>query len=348
MARSSKRLLTFVSWLLATVGLIVASCFILNCLIDPLWYLAGNKLTEINYAFNERLSKLNRFLPKLQSYDCVIFGTSRATLLPEDKVEGYHCFNLAFSDGQVSEYLLYADYLIKRGFAPRLIIVDVRREELIGTLKAAEVPDFVRTGEAPPSIVATYLSLDVLNFSIRTLRRDSPHHRYYDPDFHARLEVRSKRRYYNPPVPIKPMPPPFDVHPESAARYVQLRQKFPMARAIAYLPPESTWRIAAFSLTGVFDTYLALIGDIAAAYDQFLDFSFPSQVTASKAPADTYDGSHYSREVNERVLAGMLANKSDLAVDWRLEDTATIAARYRHSLTQFIAQTTPAKASSAP
>jgi hypothetical protein len=289
---------------------------------------------------------LNQLLPRLQSYDCVIFGTSRATLLPEDKAEGYRCFNLAFSDGQASEYLLYADYLLQRGFAPRLMIVDVRREELIGTVKLADVPDFIRTGEAPPSIVAAYLTLDALDFSIRTLRGDSPHHRYYDQDFRARLEVRSKRRYYNPPVPIKPQPPPFDVHPEGAARYVQLRQKFPMARAIAYLPPESTWRIAAFSLTGVFDTYLALIGEIAAAYDQFLDFSFPSQVTGSKAPADTYDGSHYSREVNERVLAGLLANKSDLAVDWRREDVATIAARYRQRLTQFIAQTTQAETSS--
>ena len=340
MARSSNRLLKFISWILATAGLIVVSCFVLNCLIDPLWYLGGNKLTEINYAFNERLSKLNQFLPQLKKYDCVIFGTSRATLLPEDQAEGYRCLNLAISDGQSSEYLLYADYLIQRGFAPRLMIVDIRREELVGAVKAPEVPDFVRTGEAPPSIFATYLSLDALNFSIRLLRRDSPHHRYYDPDFHARLEVRSKRRYYNPTVPITPMLAPFDVHPERAALYIQLRQKFPKARAIAYLPPESTWRIAAFSLTGgVFDTYLALIGNIAAAYDQFLDFSFPSPLTESKAPADTYDGSHYSREANERVLAGLLANKSDLALDWRGQDAATIAALYRQRVAQFIAKT---------
>ena len=39
-----------------------------------------------------------------------------------------------------------------------------------------------------------------------------------------------------------------------------------------------------FSLTGAFDAYLAMIGDIAAAYDQFLDFSFPSPLTASAGP----------------------------------------------------------------
>lgn len=344
MTKSSMRLRTFISWLVGTAGLIAASCFILNCLIDPLWYLRGNIITKINHSFNERLSKLNLFLPHLQNYDCVIFGTSRATLLPEEKAEGYHCFNLAFSDGQASEYLLYADYILKRGFAPRLMIVDVRRDEMIGAVTAPEVPDFIRTGEAPPSIFATYLSLDALNFSIHTLRGDAPHHRYYDPEFHARLEVRSKRHYYNPPVPIKAMPPPFDVHPERAALYIQLRRKFPMARAIGYLPPESAWRVAAFSLTGGFDAYLAQIGNIAAAYDRFLDFSFPSPMTESKAPADTYDGSHYSREVNARVLAALIADSSDAAVDWHRENTATITERYRQALAQFIAKTTGAKA----
>ena len=111
---------------------------------------------------------------------------------------------------------------------------------------------------------------------------------------------------------------------ERALPYIQLRQKFPSARAIAYLPPESAWRIASFSLTGALDAYLAAIGNIAAAYDEFLDFSFPSRLTLSKAPADTYDGSHYSREANEPVLAGLIAGKSDLALDWKSRDAAAI------------------------
>src|SRR6266700_7816819 len=118
MGKSMARLRTYIGWLLASAFLIVAACFTVNCLVDPLWYLRGNILTEINYPFNERLSKIIYFLPRMQNYDCVIFGTSRATLLPEDKIEGYLCFNLAFSDGQASEYVLYVDYLIKRGYAP--------------------------------------------------------------------------------------------------------------------------------------------------------------------------------------------------------------------------------------
>src|SRR5438477_3237472 len=318
MMRSRKRLSTFIGVLLATAGLIVAACFAVNCLVDPLWYLRGNVLSEINYPFNERLSKLIRFLPRMADYDCMIFGTSRATLLPEEKAKGYRCYNMAVSDGQASEYVLYADYLRQRGFAPRLIIVDIRRSEFIGPTTPPVVPDFVRTGEAPPSIFATYLSLDALDFSIRTLRGDSPHHRYYDADFHAQLEVRSKRHNYNPKGAIKPQPAPFDVHAERAAAYVELRRQFPTARAIGYIPPESAWRIAAFSLTGQLDAYLAAISQVAAAYDEFLDFSIPSALTEAKE--GTYDGSHYTRAVNARVLAGLMANESDLAVDWHKEE----------------------------
>jgi hypothetical protein len=357
MGKSSTRLRTYIGWLLASAFVIVAGCFAVNCLVDPLWYLGGNVLTKINYPFNERLSKVIRLMPRLKNYDCVIFGTSRATLLPEDQVPGYHCYNLAFSDGQVSEYLPYARYLRQRGFDPKLLIVEVRRGDLIGPLAPPEVPEFIPTGElppevpeffptgeAPPSILANYLSLDVLNFSIRTLRRDAPHHRYYDQAFHAHLEVRSKKHYYNPADTIAPMPPPLDLHTERGALYDELRRQFPRARAIGYVPPESAWRMAAFSLTDAFEPYLAAIAAISANYDRFLDFSAPSPLTTSKSPKDTYDGVHYSRTATQRILAELLGGRGGIALDWRGEDPAATAAALRSRLEQFTATLTRADA----
>ena len=339
---SKRRFRIYGGWLLATVGLIVAACFAVNCLVDPLWYLRGNVLTGINYPFNERLAEIIRFLPRLQEYDCIIFGTSRASLLPEEKIQGYHCYNLSVSDGQAREYLLYAKYLRERGFAPRLMIVDVKRADFIGPEQALEVPDFIRDGAGPPSIFASYLSIDALDFSIRTLRGDAPHHRYYNQDFRAELEVRSKRHRYDPKGPIKPEPAPFGVHPERAAAYVELRRQFPTARAIGYIPPESAWRIAAFSLTGQLDAYLAAVGKVATAYDEFRDFSIPSKLTEGKE--GTYDGSHYSRAVNARVVAGLMADQSDLAVDWRREDLAAVTALYHRRLAEFMETVTEAEA----
>ena len=222
------------------------------------------------------------------------------------------------------------------------MIVDVKRADFIGPEQALEVPDFIRDGAGPPSIFASYLSIDALDFSIRTLRGDAPHHRYYNQDFRAELEVRSKRHRYDPKGPIKPEPAPFGVHPERAAAYVELRRQFPTARAIGYIPPESAWRIAAFSLTGQLDAYLAAIGKVATAYDEFRDFSIPSKLTEGKE--GTYDGSHYSRAVNARVLAGLMADQSDLAVDWRREDLAAVTALYHRRLAEFMETVTEAEA----
>ena len=347
MAQGKKRLRTFIIWLLAAAGVVVAGCFTVNCLVDPLWYLRGNVLTGVNYPFNERLAKIIRFVPRMADYDCVIFGTSRATLLPENEVRGYRCYNLAVSDGQVGEWLYYAEYLRQRGFAPKLMLVELKRNDLLGPAPQPEVPDFVRSGSSPPSILISYLSLDALDFSIRTLRGEAPHHRYYDAEFGAQLEKRSKRHYYNPAGPIKPMEPPTDMHPERAEQYVALRQKFPMARAIGFVPPESAWRIAAYSLTHGFGDYLDAVARVAAAYDVFLDFSIPTALTQSKSPNDTYDGLHYSRGVNSRVLAALFADKTDLALDWHAEDAATASARYRSLLADFMTTTAQAEATPA-
>ena len=342
MPQRTKQVLAYLAWALGSAFLIVGGCFLINCLIDPLWYLRGNVLTEINYPFNERLSKINQFLPRLRDYDCLILGSSRATLLPVGSLKGYRCVNFALSDGQIGEFLLYARYLRTRGIAPSLLIVDLRREDFIGPMPPPDVPDFIRTGENPPSIFTTYLSLDALNFSIRTLRGDAPHHRYYDQNFDARLEVRSSKHRYNPSAPIEPMAPPFDVHPERAEMYIELRQLFPAARAIGYIPPESASRIAAFSLTGGLDSYLGAISRIAGAYDEVLDFAIPSTLTESRE--GTYDGSHYSESVNARIGAALLADNADPGVDWHRQSQTTIIALYHERLRQFLETAKQAKA----
>jgi hypothetical protein len=336
MAGSGRRVFKYLAWLLASAAVIVAGCFTINCLIDPLWYLRGNVLTHINHAFDERLAKVSRFFGRdPQQYDCLILGTSRATLIPERAIPGHRCFNFAFSDAQASELVLYAKYLKARGVAPKLLIVDVKREEFIGPTHEPNVPDFVKTGGAPPSIFASYLSLDALDFSIRTLRGDAPHHRYYNPDFEAVLEVRSGKHLYNPAFPVEAMAPPNDVHPERAELYIQLRQVFPEAQAIAYLPPESAWRIEAFNMTGELDAYLGAVARIAAAYDEFRDFAIPSPLTESKEA--TYDGSHYSAEVNARIAATLMSEASELGIDWKDRDLASIIALYHERLGQFVA-----------
>jgi hypothetical protein len=317
----------------AASALLVASLsFAINFLVDPLWYRGGNSLTGVNFAFNERLSKLNHLLPRIKDHDCLIMGSSRATIFPEKLIHDHRCFNLAFSGGRVSEFVLYAKYLRARGFDPKLLIVGVDGFDFLGPPRIPNVPDFVRTGEDPPRIFLPYLSLDVLWFSIRTLLKLPPNHRYYDRDLTGHVWPRTHP--YRPPSLSDPFPDPSDVHSERADLYLQLRQVFPGARAIGYIPPISAWTVVQFDRTGHLDEVIAAMHRAASAFDDFFDFALPSEIT--KATSTTYDGSHYSEAVNAKIAATLQDEKATHEVDWLHEEIAAIAARYHARVDEFV------------
>ena len=330
--RPHKLLTRYFAALVATAGGLAGLCLVINLLVDPLWFLHGNVVTGVNFAFNERVAKMNQLLPKMKEYDCLIMGSSRTTLLPEHEIRGYHCFNLAFSGGRINEYLLYAQYLRARGFAPSLLIVGVDPYNFIGAMPEPDVPDFIRSGTDPPSLLRTYLSLDALDFSIRELEGDSPHHRYYDRDLNCRILARA--RAYRPPRILTPLPDSSGVHVERAALYVQLREMFPTARAVGYVPPVSAWLFARLRLSGGLDDYLTALGRVAAAFDEALDFGIPSYITA--ATNDTYDGSHYSEAVNARIATALQTDQPDPGVDWHRENPQAIAALYQERLDRLV------------
>ena len=105
-------------------GLLI-SCFLFNIFVDPLWYWKGNQLTQINLPSNERLSKINLFLQQPDNYNCFIFGSSRTTLLNQNEIKGYNCFNFSFSSGNINEFIDYAEYLKHKGYSPELVILGV-------------------------------------------------------------------------------------------------------------------------------------------------------------------------------------------------------------------------------
>ena len=339
--RPHRLLATHLAALVATASVIAGLCLVVNLLVDPLWYLHGNVVTGVNFAFNERVAKLNRFLPRMQDYDCLIMGSSRTTLLPEQRFSGHRCFNLAFSGGRINEFLLYAEYLRARGFAPSLLIVGVDPFDFRGPMPNPDVPDFVRRQADPPSLLRTYLSLDALDFSIRTLKGDSPHHRYYDRNLNCRIEVRA--RVYRPPRVLTPFPEPSEVHTERAALYLRLRHMFPTARAIGYVPPVSAWTIGRINISGDLGGYLTALAHIAPAFDEFLDFGIPSAITA--ATSDTLDGSHYSEAVNARIAAALQSGEPEPGVDWHGPSPQAIAELYRERLARLVPSVSPSGAS---
>ena len=332
MSGARRSLWHYLALLAGTVVVLGGLCLAVNILVDPLWYFRGNVITGVNFPFNERLAKINRLLPRLEQFDCLILGSSTSALLPEAEIPDHRCYNMGFSAGVVSELLLYARYLRARDFSPKLLIVGVDEFNFEGPTIAPDVPDFINSGEDPPAFWRSYLSLDALDFSYRTLRFDYPHRRLFDREW--RSHIIPRRRPFRAPSKLAAQTTPPEFHAERAELYIELRKIFPEARAIGFVAPTAAWTIAQLELDGRLDAYLEALHRAASAYDAFIDFSIPSEITVSTT--NTFDGLHYFDEVNDRVAAALMSGQAAPGVDWIRQPVAEIAAAYRERIQRLV------------
>lgn len=331
----------YLRWTAATALLLLAIVFAVNAVIDPLWHFRGNLLTGVNPHFNERQSKINLLRRHATDYDCVIFGSSRGTLMPGDAFAPHRCFNLAFASGQVEEFIAYADYLATIGVRPRLVVVGVDGFNFMREGRDAPVvPDFVRERRTPPGALADYLSASSLAMSWQSVFvAGTPRH--YDRDFNCVIRADA---------------PPFDPRafgsaeglqrqdaerrrsipyvPDNARLYRELAARFPSARVIAYVPPVTAWRVDDMERRGVLEGYVEALHAAAQHFPRMIDFSLPGAQTARTD--NTYDGSHYSVALN-RDMARALLDPAPPA--WGVEVTGlgrdVYLSRYRQALLAF-------------
>jgi hypothetical protein len=322
---------TYLATLVATIVVAVGAAFLLNAVVDPLWYFGGNKITPVNFAFNERISKPNLIAGHEGNYDCVIFGDSRVTLLPEYRIAGHHCFNFAFSSGAPLQFVDYAEWLKARGFSPKLVIVGLSAGDFRSLPPSHNVPDFIKEKAAPESPFLAYLSLDVLRMSQQTLFGTSPLDRIYDRDFHCRGAFVS--RHYDPRVPIRDLHTgPFDNRAPIAV-YEKLKSIFPQAQFVGYASPLSAWAIAEYERIGWLPSYTKALHDAAQVFDRFTDYSIPSAMTTD--PAMTYDGTHYTEVANEKIAATLLSGGATEALDLKAMTEQEVIAAYQAQLRQY-------------
>ncbi|MDP1628074.1 MAG: hypothetical protein Q8L94_13205 [Parvibaculum sp.] len=292
---------------LATIFATVVVCGLLafgfNAAVDPMWYFGGNKLGTVNYAFNERLSKTNRFLADPERYDCLIFGDSRVTLLPEDKIEGYRCFNFAFSAGKAEEAVAFARYVGARGFKPRLVIMGVPAAAFRERIGGVNIPPFIKEGGAPKSPFLTYLSLDAVSMSKQTLFGVSPLDRVYDRNFNCNVAPGAPA--YDPRVPLRDLMAGKFNAPQRVRFYDDMRKIFPDAELVGYVPPISAWAIKSYDDAGWLGDYVHVLHAASEKFDRFLDYGVPSALTIDTA--NTYDGTHYSEPANAAVARSLLS-----------------------------------------
>ena len=277
-----------------------------NWLVDPLWFNQGNVLTEKNFAFNERQAKLNQFIRNFHDYDCLIFGSSRTTLLPAKAFNLHHCFNLSFSGGQIEEFIAFAEYLHHYfKVRPKTVIIGVDNFNFVDFRDPLDITIYVKEKTPPVGILKTYLSIDSLLMSWRTITDQSPLSRYYDHQFEACIrsdapkyhpnkldteglgradaEERQKYRFYH----------------ERAKLYKQFADIFTEADIIAYVPPISAWHIAVMYKNDVLESYINALYATSKHFTMLIDYSFPSAITWRID--NTYDGSHYTPTVNRLI-----------------------------------------------
>lgn len=314
----------------ATVLTCLAAAFTFNALVDPLWYYSGNRFAPVNFAFNERLSKVNLIVGHESEYDCVIFGDSRVTLLPADKIAGYKCFNFAFSAGAVNEFVAYSKWLKKRGFNPKLVIVGVSAGDFRKRTPPHNIPDIISENRDPVPAAIKYLSLDVIGMSWRTLFGTTPIDRVYNREFQCLVAVAT---HYDTGKPIRDIHSgPFDAR-EPLDQYRSIHKIFSSARFVGYAPPISAWAIADYAKINWLESYVRALVNAASVFDTFTDASVPSEITIE--PANTYDGTHYSSEVNADIASKLLSNTVAPSLDLKNMNVKEVLAVYRKRLNTY-------------
>lgn len=308
----------------------------INWLIDPLWYSHGNILTGRNFTFNERITKTNLFLRTKDraDYNCIILGSSRVTALRASNFEGQNCFNYALKGGEIPDFVNYAKFLQEEGIEPEVVYVGVDGLNFVEKERKKQESFTVDTLVTKTPLEA-YLSADVLLFSTMTLLGVSPDPgNYYDRNFEP-------VDFENPPVYTPDFyKPAFPQRCDLSAveSFVELRNSFPNAKFVGYVPPISAWGMINDTYgRNLMDCHLMAFHKIAQSYDAMYDFSAPSKIT--KNPNNTFDGSHFSVEVNN-VLASVLQGKNheDFGIQVDKYKFDEYRALYREKLQNFLAE----------
>ena len=317
-------------------SLLLGSVAGVNWLVDPLWYSHGNILTGKNFAFNERVTTTNLFLrtKDQENYDCIILGSSRVTTLRASELSNNNCFNYALKGAEIPDFVSYANFLQEQKIDPKIVYVGVDGLNFVEQERKEEQPISIESLQTP-SFLQAYLSSDVLLFSAMTILGISPDPgNYYDQNFEP-------VDFPNPPVYdakfYKPgSPQKCDL--TSVETFIGLKEVFPNAKFVAFVPPRSAWSMVNDTYgRGLMDCELSAFHQLGQNYDAMYDFSIPSEITQN--PRNTFDGSHYSVETNNRI-ARILQGETDgdfgIRVDnYQFDD---YRAAYRQKLKDFLAE----------
>ena len=321
----------YLTLLLCNSMAICLTAFGINMFFDPLWYVNGNQLEGLNYMFDERLSKTNQYVKRRSSHDynCMIFGSSRTTLLNESRLdEPYRCFNFSFSGGRIKEFVAYAKWLKNRGENPDFIILGIDDFNFVQLEEELNIPDFIKTNSDPPSIFYNYFSLDALSMSIRLASHAEYNPKIYDQEFLGTVQQDPPK--YHPTLTTNQQ----TIQKHVVNDYQELREIFPHATFIGYIPPISSWITASKSQEEL-DFFLHSVYTMSNFFDKIYDFSIPNAVTSG--PENTYDGSHYFPFIQNKIAKSINGEPMEFGIQVKNFPEEAYTEIYQEKVRQFLA-----------
>jgi hypothetical protein len=329
-------MLGYIKTYFAVASVLLTSVGALNFVVDPLWYRRGNRLTGVNVPFNERLTKTNRLLNSdIAKYDCLIFGSSRLTLLDTKSLKKNNCFNYAFAAGTAEEFAEYAKFAKELGVNPQKVYVGIDAFNFKFTIddKNMAFKEEVEVPEPQPMYQSYLFSIDSLKFSINTLIGRFPLERAYNQYFKGTVLELSYS--YNPKFVTTKSQEKCDF--SRVASYQKIRETFPNAKIIGYVAPISPWEKFNQSYAqGLLDCQLQGIHESSRHFNETYDFSYPSKVT--KNTNYTYDGSHYYPYVHERIARILEGENSQFGIRVNQVSLQEYQELHRSKLKTFVEQ----------
>lgn len=296
-----------------TVVILLITTFFLNNLIDPLWYNNGNKLTKVNYSWDERSQIINRFFKiiKTEKINCLIFGSSTSTVLNVKKIQKYKCVNFSFSGGGLDEYEAIMIF-IKRYIDPEIIIMEINFNLNKKSILGNNLPDYINfkdgTYNKRINYFKDYTSLKALIFSLKTLINKPDLLNAYDENFEPYV-LKDKAKIYNKfidlPINIKEKKD-FNFYSNSKT-YQSLKKLYPSAKFIGFIHPFHPKHAIAFYKLKKTNKYLKQAYETSKNFEIFYDFAIPSNINYNVE--NTYDGSHYYSNVYDLVIEKIFNQK---------------------------------------
>jgi hypothetical protein len=289
------------------LALVAASAFLLlalelgfNCLVDPLYFFKGDLIRHRSHPYDDRIATIARYRKNPGQYDCIILGSSRTTFLDPHSIKNHRCANFATVGAGADAVLTYADYIKNvMDIHPGIVIIGV--DGFRDDASRAGLPDFVKSKESLPSLFYYYSSLEVFIFSLKHTLFPEDYQIFADRNFrkHQTTALINSNKFAKENKVSIIMGGNNTPGMRFQRDYQSLRNLFPDARLIGFIPPIAPGPIyTAYNrsgLNGFFNTAYAF----SSAFDDFYDFSVPSSVSTDLG--QTYDGNHYTAETYDII-----------------------------------------------